>query len=116
MREKYESLALANLKEIAKARGIKGTSTMKKADLVEAMLLQDEKEKNSDGASKSTENVSVQGQENADKSSENSTAKESVAGKENGRRDGGIEVPTQKIIFRVRMTYMWHQVRFVVST
>lgn len=46
MREKYESLALVDLKEIAKARGIKGTSTMKKADLVEAMLQEDEKEKN----------------------------------------------------------------------
>ena len=45
MREKYESLALADLKEIAKLRGIKGTSTMKKADLVEAMLKEDEKDK-----------------------------------------------------------------------
>ncbi len=45
MREKYESLALADLKEIAKARGIKGTSAMKKADLVEAMLAEDEKDK-----------------------------------------------------------------------
>ncbi len=45
MREKYESLALADLKEVAKARGIKGTSTMKKAQLVEAMLAEDEKDK-----------------------------------------------------------------------
>ncbi len=45
MREKYESLALADLKEIAKARGMKGTSTMKKAEVIEAMLLEDEKEK-----------------------------------------------------------------------
>ena len=45
MREKYESLALADLKEIAKARGIKGTSTMKKAQVVEAMLKEDEKDK-----------------------------------------------------------------------
>ena len=45
MREKYESLALADLKEIAKARGIKGTSTMKKAQIVEAMLQEDEKDK-----------------------------------------------------------------------
>lgn len=44
MREKYETLALADLKEIAKARGIKGTSTMKKADIIEAMLAEDEKE------------------------------------------------------------------------
>ena len=45
MREKYESLALTDLKEIAKVRGIKGTSTMKKAEIVEAMLEVDEKEK-----------------------------------------------------------------------
>lgn len=45
MREKYESLALVDLKEIAKARGIKGTSGMKKAEIIEAMLLEDEKEK-----------------------------------------------------------------------
>ena len=45
MREKYESLALADLKAIAKGRGIKGTSTMKKAEIVEAMLAEDEKDK-----------------------------------------------------------------------
>lgn len=45
MREKYESLALVDLKEIAKARGMKGTSGMKKADIIEAMLLEDAKEK-----------------------------------------------------------------------
>lgn len=45
MREKYESLALSDIKEIAKTRGIKGVSTMKKADVVDAMLVADEKEK-----------------------------------------------------------------------
>ncbi len=45
MREKYESLALADLKAIAKARGLKGTSTMKKGELVELMLAEDEKDK-----------------------------------------------------------------------
>lgn len=45
MREKYESLALADLKAIAKARGLKGTSAMKKSDLVELMLAEDEKDK-----------------------------------------------------------------------
>ena len=43
MREKYESLALLQLKELAKVRGLKGTSTMKKAELVEAMLAEDER-------------------------------------------------------------------------
>ena len=45
MREKYESLALVDLKAIAKARGLKGTSAMKKSDLVELMLQEDEKDK-----------------------------------------------------------------------
>ncbi len=45
MREKYESLALTQLKELAKARGLKGTSAMKKAEMVEAMLAEDVKEK-----------------------------------------------------------------------
>ena len=45
MREKYESLALAVLRDLAKSRGIKGTSTMKKGDIVEAMLALDETEK-----------------------------------------------------------------------
>ncbi|MBQ8802894.1 MAG: transcription termination factor Rho [Tyzzerella sp.] len=45
MREKYESLPLATLRDLAKARDIKGTSTMKKAEVIEAMLEQDEKDK-----------------------------------------------------------------------
>ncbi len=45
MREKYESLPLTTLKDLAKARGMKGISTMKKTELVEAMLEEDQKEK-----------------------------------------------------------------------
>lgn len=45
MREKYETIALSDLKEIAKTRGIKGVSTMKKAEVIEAMLAEDEKSK-----------------------------------------------------------------------
>ena len=45
MREKYESLSLTVLKDLAKARGLKGVSSMKKGELVEAMLAEDEKEK-----------------------------------------------------------------------
>ncbi|MCQ2539653.1 MAG: transcription termination factor Rho [Acetatifactor sp.] len=43
MREKYESLALSVLRDLAKARGLKGTTAMKKAELVEAMLAEDER-------------------------------------------------------------------------
>lgn len=59
MREKYESLALINLKEIAKTRGIKGISTMKKAEIVEAMLLQDEKDKAAAQVTRNTEKRAV---------------------------------------------------------
>ena len=45
MREKYESLPLTSLRDIAKARHLKGVSTMKKADIIELMLAEDEKEK-----------------------------------------------------------------------
>lgn len=46
MKEKYESLPLATLKDLAKARGLKEISTMKKAELIERMLEEDEKVKN----------------------------------------------------------------------
>ena len=41
-REQYESLPLSELKEIAKARGMKGTSALKKGDLINRMLEKDE--------------------------------------------------------------------------
>ena len=41
-KEQYESLPLAELKAIAKARGMKGTSAMKKGDLIALMLEKDE--------------------------------------------------------------------------
>lgn len=45
MREKYESLSLSVLRDLAKARGLRGISTLKKADLILRMLQEDEKEK-----------------------------------------------------------------------
>lgn len=45
MREKYESLPLATLKDLAKARGIKGVSALKKAEVIELMLEEDERER-----------------------------------------------------------------------
>ena len=52
MREKYESLSLATLKDLAKARGLKGISTLRKPELIERMLREDELE----NASKAQEN------------------------------------------------------------
>ena len=46
MREKYESLPLSELRQVAKARGLKGISTLRKDELVNRMVQEDEKEKN----------------------------------------------------------------------
>ena len=45
MREKYETLKLGDLREIAKKRGIKGASGMKKSEIIDLMCELDEKEK-----------------------------------------------------------------------
>ncbi len=97
MREKYESLQLAQLKELAKVRGLKGTSAMKKADLVEAMLAEDERLKllEDESAAKSREarqgrpnqgssNTQNQGNQNPNNSAE--TAREATRQTEASRQ------------------------------
>lgn len=44
MREKYESLSAFVLKDLAKARGLKGISSLKKGQIIDRMLEEDEKE------------------------------------------------------------------------
>ena len=44
MREKYESLPLSELRQVAKARGLKRISALRKDELVERMVAEDEKE------------------------------------------------------------------------
>ncbi len=56
-REKYESLPLATLKELAKARKMRGISTMKKGELIDAMLALDEKEKQKEASEEAKEVV-----------------------------------------------------------
>lgn len=63
MREKYESLALVQLKELAKVRGLKGTSTMKKAEIIEAMLAEDERLKKLEEQEKEAKVQKAKGQE-----------------------------------------------------
>ncbi len=50
MREKYESLSVAALRDLAKKRGLKGISALKKSQLVEAMLEEDERDKEKEEA------------------------------------------------------------------
>ena len=44
LREKYETLKLGDLRDIAKKRGIKGASGMKKSEIIDLMCEMDEKE------------------------------------------------------------------------
>lgn len=71
MREKYESLSLTVLRDLAKARGIKGISSMKKADLIERMLELDEKEDSSkeQAPKERQEEKNVQGKEQREQQS-----------------------------------------------
>lgn len=99
MREKYESLALPELKAIAKARGLKGTSTMKKDEIIELMLLEDEKDK-AQGKSvapkslvseKNVKALKVSG-DNANKGSEGKEeAKAGTEGRVNSENKSGLE-------------------------
>ena len=82
MREKYESLSLGALKEVAKARGLKGISTLKKSELVGRMVEEDQKEK-------SMENKSVETKITENKNEE---AKGSKAPMEQSELDSGITV------------------------
>ena len=45
MKEKYESLSAGELRAVAKARGLKGISALRKDELVERMLQEDEKDR-----------------------------------------------------------------------
>ena len=45
MRERYESLSASELREVAKARGLKGISALRKDELVERMVQEDEKDR-----------------------------------------------------------------------
>ena len=56
-REKYESLPLATLKDLAKARKMKGVSTLKKSELIDAMLALDEQEEQKEAATEAKEEI-----------------------------------------------------------
>ena len=87
MREKYESLSLATLKDLAKARGLKGISTLRKPELIERMLEEDEKEKASAGSAES---------KNTEHRQEESAREESSAREENRVRESRASYDTSE--------------------
>ena len=88
MREKYESLSLATLKDLAKARGLKGVSTLRKPELIERMLQEDqlEKEENHKKAENKESDKKVEDEEH--KKAENESSQSHVAA-ENVQLDSG---------------------------
>ncbi len=98
MREKYESLSVTVLREVAKARGLRHLSGLKKRELVELMLQEDEKTSGKeqegqpeDKQTQSAEGRSVQPSEsggearNVQNSEEERTAQPSESGREERR-------------------------------
>lgn len=88
MKEKYESLSVTVLKDLAKARGLRHLSGLKKQDLVELMLAEDEKEgqkasdvreeqKSSEGREK-PRRTEAREEENRGEAEEKETAQESA--------------------------------------
>ena len=66
LREKYETLKLGDLRDIAKKRGIKGASGMKKSEIIDLMCEMDEKEAaNAAPAKKAEKSVAEQPKEKA---------------------------------------------------
>ena len=84
MREKYESLPLAELKKIAKVRGLKGISVMRKPELIERMLEEDKKEEAEKEAAKEPEKITAK---EPAKESEKVPAKEPVKARTIVRRN-----------------------------
>lgn len=113
MKEKYESLSLGSLREVAKSRGLKGISTLKKSALIERMLLEDEKEKNAAAPSKGNsvkidynkadkdkeEKQEALKQENMKEEKEESSKQEALKQenqKQDGQRQEGVKQETVK--------------------
>lgn len=117
MREKYETLSVAVLKDLAKARGLKGITSLKKAELIDRMVEEDTKleeqneqedqpekeekketekdqqkkpEQQTQQTSGSTREVRARRAENTEYSRENGNGPGNGTGRENGNGPGNV--------------------------
>ena len=88
MREKYESLSLATLKDLAKARGLKGVSTLRKPELIERMLQEDQLENEENNKKAEKKEPDKKSEEEEHKKAENESSQSHVAA-ENVQLDSG---------------------------
>ena len=84
-KEQYESLPLTELKEIAKARGLKGTSIMKKADLIQLMLDKDVEQKPRKIPEKAPEQTAERTEKTAERTQERPSAPQDMSQLDSGQ-------------------------------
>lgn len=89
MREKYESLSAVVLRDLAKARGLKNISGMKKSDLVDLMVAEDErqsKEENTKQREQAQREQTPQREQ-----AQQRPAREPREGRENPKESGAVD-------------------------
>ena len=101
MREKYESLSAVVLRDLAKARGLKNISGMKKSDLVDLMVAEDErqsKEENKKQREQTSQREQTPQREQAQREqtpqreqAQQRPAREPREGRENPKESGAVD-------------------------
>ncbi len=87
MREKYETLSLTSLKDIAKARGIKRVTGVKKAELIDSLCELDEQEKASEAKKASTAKKTTAAKKGNETKKDTGSKKVSNANKETSKKE-----------------------------
>lgn len=90
MREKYESLSAVVLRDLAKARGLKNISGMKKSDLVDLMVAEDERQSKEENT-KQREQTSQREQTPQREQAQQRPAREPREGRENPKESGAVD-------------------------
>lgn len=133
MREKYESLSLATLKDLAKARGLKGVSALRKPELIERMLHEDELEGETKNRKQSGRNRSRVKWKITERESPSITKHRNVHSIMPRQRQYSLTVEREqteslryfrmdmglsdvRIIFRGKMIFMYHPLRYADLT
>ena len=90
MREKYESLSAVVLRDLAKARGLKNISGMKKSDLVDLMVAEDERQSKEENT-KQREQTSQREQTPQREQAQPRPAREPREGREHPKESGAVD-------------------------
>lgn len=95
MREKYESLSAVVLRDLAKVRGLKNISGMKKSDLVDLMVAEDErqsKEENTKQREQTPQREQAQREQTPQREqAQQRPAREPREGRENPKESGAVD-------------------------